>query len=151
MLKIKKEVFTEITCEFLSEKDETGFLLGTASRLNRLEYCYQLPAKQAGLHYYIPDEDEANNIIQYWAEQNVCFCGLIHSHVVPKEELSEADIEYAKLLFQTYHLPVLWFGIGIVKKTEVKFKFYAVNQNQDEKIEITEVAFNEFARKSWKK
>lgn len=139
MLKINKEVFTEITRKFLSKKNETGFLLGTATRLNRLEYCYQLPAKQAGLHYYIPNETIADKIIQCWAERDICFCGLIHSHVVSKEELSEADIEYAKLLFQTYHLPVLWFGIGVVKNTEVTFKFYAVTQKLDEKIKITEV------------
>lgn len=150
MLEIDKKILTEITQQFLSKKNEMGFLLGTASRLNCLEYCYQLPAKQAGLHYYVPDEAKANNIIQYWTEQNICFCGLIHSHVVSKEELSEADIEYAKLIFQTYHLPVLWFGIGIVREVEVTFKFYAVTRKSDKQIKIMEVTFNEFTRKSWK-
>ena len=80
----------------------------------------QLPAKQSGKYYYMPDGTAANQIIEEWRKRNICFCGFVHSHIALKEKLSEADIEYAKQIYKVYHLPVLWFGVGIVHGTKVK-------------------------------
>lgn len=143
MLEITEDTLTEIKRVFLSQEEETGFLLGSASRLNRLEHCCQLPAKQAGMYFYTPDENAADEIIHNWSEQGICFCGMIHSHVVSQRDLSDADIRYAKLLFSAYQFPILWYGIGIVQNTEVEFSFYAVTEAKDTKVIIEEVKFNE--------
>lgn len=143
MLEITEETLTEIKRVFLSQKEETGFLLGSASRLNRLEHCCQLPAKQAGMYFYTPDENAADEIIRKWSEQGICFCGMIHSHLVPKENLSDHDIEYAKMIFQAFSLPVLWFGIGVMSSDSAKFHFYSINETTGNKIQIEEVLLNE--------
>lgn len=129
MLHIKKKVLLKISETFCGCDVERGFLLGSSNDLTCVDHCYDLPAMDAGLHFYEPNPVFANEVIQCWANQGVCFCGMIHSHVVDKQELSENDIEYAKVLYSAYHLPLLWFGIGIVHADKVDFRFYSVSKS----------------------
>ena len=128
MLLINKNVLKDISTIFSNCNVEKGFLLGSSNDLTYVDYCFDLPAADAGLHFYEPDPVLADKAIQHWANQGVCFCGMIHSHVVDKQELSENDIEYAKVLYSAYHLPLLWFGIGIVHSEKVDFRFYSVSE-----------------------
>lgn len=137
MLHIKKDVLSNISEVFRECDVEKGFLLGSSNDLTYVDYCFDLPAMDAGLHFYEPDPLLADQTIHRWADQGVCFCGMIHSHVVDKQELSENDIEYAKVLYSAYHLPVLWFGIGIVRSNIVDFRFYSVSKS-GEQINITQ-------------
>lgn len=132
MLLINKKVLEEISAAFGKCEVEKGFLLGSDSTLNHINYCFDLPASDAGLHFYEPNPICADETIRCWANQGVCFCGMIHSHVVDKQDLSVNDIEYAKVLYSAYHLPVLWFGIGIVHANKVDFRFYSVSESREE-------------------
>ena len=129
MLHIKKDVLLRLSTAFCECDVEKGFLLGSSNDLSHVNHCFDLPAVDAGLHFYEPDPVLADTRIRLWADQGVCFCGMIHSHVVDKQELSENDIEYAKVLFSAYHLPLLWFGIGIVHADQVDFRIYAVSES----------------------
>lgn len=129
MLHIKKDVLLKLSAAFRKCDVEKGFLLGSSNDLNYVDHCFDLPAMDAGLHFYEPDPAWADKAIQRWVNQGVCFCGIIHSHVVDKRELSENDIEYAKVLYSAYHLPLLWFGIGIVHANKVDFRFYSVSES----------------------
>ncbi len=137
MLHIKKDVLLKLSTTFRECDVEKGFLLGSSTDLIYIDHCFDLPAADAGLHFYEPDPVLADKAIQRWANQGVCFCGMIHSHVVDKQELSENDIEYAKVLFSAYHLPLLWFGIGIVHSEKVDFRFYSVSET-DGQVSITQ-------------
>ena len=137
MLHIKKDVLSNISEVFRDCDVEKGFLLGSSKDLSYIDHCFDLPATDAGLHFYEPDPVLADKQIQHWADQGVCFCGMIHSHVVDKQELSENDIEYAKVLYSAYHLPLLWFGIGIVHADTVDFRFYSVSE-PDRQVNITQ-------------
>lgn len=128
MLHIKRDVWLRFSTAFRECDVEKGFLLGSSNDLTHIDHCFDLPAMDAGLHFYEPDPVLADKQIQHWADQGVCFCGMIHSHVVDKQELSENDIEYAKVLYAAYHLPLLWFGIGIVHADKVDFRFYSVSE-----------------------
>lgn len=141
MLKIKKEILQQLRDTFMSSNQEQGFLLGCKSHFERLEYCYQIPAVRAGKYFYIPNANEADKVIDLWAEQEICFCGFIHSHVVEKVDLSENDVEFAKQLFSAYKLPVLWFGLGLVQEEKIHFQFYSVQKNDNEDITIIPVHF----------
>ena len=136
MLLINKDVMEDISTNFFKCDVEKGFLLGSSNDLTHIDHCFDLPAMDAGLHFYEPDPVLADNQIRHWAGQGVCFCGMIHSHVVDKQELSVNDIEYAKVLYTAYHLPLLWFGIGIVYTDKVDFRFYSVSESEGQ-INIT--------------
>lgn len=64
----------------------------------------------------------------------------IHSHITDKKELSEGDIKFAEQLFNSFHLPVLWFGLQILTKKCRETKFYSV-QKSDTKLEISSVCW----------
>jgi len=136
MLLISKTILDNISTAFCKCDIEKGFLLGSSNKLTYVDHCYDLPAIDAGLHFYEPDPVLADQAIRGWADQGVCFCGMIHSHVVDKHELSENDIEYAKVLYSAYHLPILWFGIGILHSDNIDFRFYSVSGCGDQ-INIT--------------
>lgn len=129
MLSIQNDVLSEISTVFSRNKNrEQGFLLGSSTQLTHIDDCIYLPASKSGIHFYEPDLDAANYAIRNWGKKKVCFCGMIHSHVVNKPNLSENDIEYAKQIFKAYNLPVLWFGIGIVGISSVQFLFFSVSE-----------------------
>ena len=129
MLKIKKTVLEEIQDRFLSNANvEQGFLLGSEKNLEQVDMCGLIPVKQTSTYFIIPDAKQADEMIDNWAKRKICFCGMIHSHVRQKEELSDADILFAKQLYRAYQLPFLWFGIAIVKRQEIEFKFYKLKQ-----------------------
>ena len=128
MLKIKKETFVQIENHFQREDTEQGALLGSRQNLERIDVCCQLPVKQSSKYFIVPDAEQADRLIKDWAAKNICFCGMVHSHVCPKEGLSEADTLFAEQLYREYQIPVLWFGIGIVKKSGIKFRFYRVER-----------------------
>ena len=128
MLEIQKTVLRQIEDCFLSQDTEQGFLLGSKQNLEKIDMCCPVPVEQASTYFIIPDAERADWKVKDWRKQGICFCGMIHSHVCRKEALSEADRTFAERLYRSYQLPVLWFGIGIVKSSRVKFKFYRVEQ-----------------------
>ena len=123
---VKQAVLRQIAQVFQQGKTEQGFLLGCTTAWNILDRCSELPSIHAGRHFYTPNAEEADRIIRQWADQDICFCGMIHSHLVDKANLSENDVDYAKRLFKAYALPVMWFGIGIVQGEETLYRFYSV-------------------------
>lgn len=139
MIELQEEILLQMEDAFASSTVEQAFLLGCTSRLDCLNRCCKLPAVRAGKHFYTPDATAADQIITAWGVEGVCFCGFIHSHVVNKEELSEADILFAKELIAAYDLPVLWFGLAIVTAREVAYKFYAVSRQERHNIDIKPV------------
>lgn len=141
MLVIQEEILEKMREIFVFGKEEQGFLLGSASCLNQLDNCYQIPAVQAGIYFFEPDVSAADSMIRNWAKQGICFSGFIHSHIVEKNDLSIPDIEFAKKLFCAYELPVLWFGLALVKKNTVEFKFYAVKQYDENDVTLMQVCF----------
>lgn len=129
MLYIQPDVLRRLTKAFLSTGYEQGFLLGCTTRLNRLDFCHQIPAIQAGMYFFSPDCLYADSVIKMWAEGKICFCGFVHSHLVEKYDLSENDVEFALRLFSAFDLPVLWFGVGVVVAEKVKYQFYAISRD----------------------
>lgn len=139
MLIIKKELLYNMAGIFCSKTEEQGFLLGSRSKLNGIEYCKYLPANKCGKYYYEPNAEAANEIIRTWEEEGICFCGLIHSHVVDKKELSENDIDYAKVLCNIYGSPVFWFGIAVIEERNIDFIFWAVIKEKTGEIILKKV------------
>lgn len=123
---IRAEVLHRMQEAFLSCETEQGFLLGCKmlSGLELIDVCSPLPALRAGKCFYEPNPQIAEKIIREWASKEICFHGMIHSHIVPKKELSEDDKAYASALTQAYQLPIFWFGLGVRKREKVDFYFW---------------------------
>lgn len=139
-LRINKTTLAEIASAFRNCNTEKGFLLGSNTFLNYISFSCDLPASDASRHYYSPNANFANHIISNWAAYGICFCGMVHSHLVNKQYLTENDIEYAKALYTAYNLPILWFGIGVIKNDNVVFKFYSVSES-DGQVNISPIEY----------
>ena len=133
MLTIQSSVLEQIHGAFLRcSNREQGFLLGSKYNLEQIDICCPLSAMQASMYFISLNAEQTNRQIEQWAAQKICFSGMIHSHVRKKEDLSEADILFAKQLYHAYSLPFLWFGIGIIEQQDVRFKFYKLEQTQSQ-------------------
>lgn len=108
-LTVTTRVLAKITNSFIGRKEEAGGILGASKSLDIVDSFALIPAEKAGKYYYIPNIEAANRQIHQWAKEEICFCGFIHSHITDKKELSEGDIKFAEQLFNSFHLPVLWF------------------------------------------
>lgn len=130
MLVLQRAVLEQVRDAFLRSPNlEQGFLLGSRRNLEEIDVCQPVPVRQAGTYFIVPDAEQADRAITSWATRGICFCGMIHSHVRKKQDLSEGDLAFAKQLSSAYPLPFLWFGIGITAPPNVRFKFYKLAQN----------------------
>lgn len=139
-LTVTTRVLAKITNSFIGRKEEAGGILGASKSLDIVDSFALIPAEKAGKYYYIPNIEAANRQIHQWAKEEICFCGFIHSHITDKKKLSEGDIKFAEQLFNSFHLPVLWFGLKILTKKCRETKFYSV-QKSDTKLEISSVCW----------
>ena len=139
-LTVTAKVLAKITDSFIGRKEEAGGILGASRSLEIVDSFAPIPAVKAGKYYYVPDTEAANRQIHRWAKEEICFCGFVHSHITDKKELSEGDIKFAEQLFNSFHLPVLWFGLQILTKECRETKFYSV-QKSDKKVEISPVCW----------
>ena len=128
MLFIKQQVLSHICDAVISSDVEQGFILGSQTRLDQLDYCREIPAVQASLNFYKPNSVVADTIIQQWANTNVCFSGYLHTHIGEKNDFSEADVAFAKKLYNAYQLPLLWFGLAVVNASTISLYFYSVEE-----------------------
>ena len=136
MINVKKEILYRMAAIFTSKEEEQGFLLGSSSEPKCIDYCEQIPAYQSGKYFYVPNVTVADEVIRHWEKEKIQFCGFIHSHVVNKKTLSVNDIDYAKMLYEAYDIPVFWFALGVVEKERTEFIFWLVQKNQKGEVEV---------------
>lgn len=96
---ITKDVLKKIE-EIAHSKDvEVGGILGM--KTNDVVSCFvaDLPQNGVGCRFdYSPNIDFLNTQIEKWAENDIRFIGLFHTHFSGSKNLSDADIEYIKLI-----------------------------------------------------
>ena len=115
----------------LSRMDrEQGCILGCSERLDRIDCVMPIRAAEASKFFYRPDVTQANCMIRQWAEEGVCFCGFIHSHVTEKRGLSEADMLFAESMFKSFCMPVMWFGLAVLQEKQKDYFFYLMKERQ---------------------
>lgn len=131
MLTITENVLESIKNSVKHSSVEQGFALGCASRLDRIDVCKQISAVQAGLYFYSPDTRMATETIRRWAEQEICFCGFIHSHRTDKSDFSEADLLFAEKLLSSFRMPYLWFGLVVITEQKKELLFYKLYSIDD--------------------
>lgn len=124
MLTITENVWECIKNSVKHSSVEQGFALGCTSRLDRIDVCEQISAVQAGVYFYSPNAKDATETVGRWLENDICFCGFIHSHRTNKREFSEPDIQFAKDLLANFWMPYLWFGLLVITEQQKELLFY---------------------------
>ena len=91
---IKKQIYNKILKMTKPYLKETGGILGEENGIITHFSFDEGISEDIGC--YIPNVKKLNNIINIWNENNIKFCGIIHSHINKQASLSSGDIEYIK-------------------------------------------------------
>ena len=94
---ITKDVFKKIEKIAHSKDVEIGGILGMKTNNVVSYFVADLPENGFGCRFdYSPNIDFLNTQIEKWAENDIQFIGLFHTHFSGSKNLSYADIEYVK-------------------------------------------------------
>lgn len=96
---IKNNVILEIEKTIISNLPECGGILGKNESGEISEYYYDMSAESNHIQY-VPDVSRLNDVIQKWSEDNIQFCGFVHSHLFRYQYFSEADYDYAEKILK---------------------------------------------------
>ncbi len=113
MLTVTDEVKTFIKSMVYSSVVERGFLLGCRESIHVIDTVSIASLKEADADYLIIDADLTNTIIRKWAEEDILFCGFLHSHIGGCSEFSAEDKRFADMLVSSFELPFIWFGLAV--------------------------------------
>lgn len=125
MLLFENTVLDAICSSFVDPVLEQGGILGTSTDLQHISNFWLDINAQASTVSYIPSALEIHRQIKLWADNGICFCGIIHSHITGNGELSEQDQRYIYGVLQSFpHMPYLWFPIVSRKTNECSILSY---------------------------
>lgn len=118
-----KEVYDQILDTIAAQHPETGGVLGRKNGII-CKYFYDDNA-DINQNRYVPNVEKINTILGQWLKDDIEFAGIIHSHPEDVNELSYADIHYARKILQENSLEYVIFPL-IVRKT---FNMYLIKSN----------------------
>ena len=81
-------------------------------------YVFDSEQCDSGLREYIPNVLYLNKIIECWFSLSISFCGIVHSHL-DSDDLSYADIEYAKKIITNNDLDSIIMGIYNLRMNKI--------------------------------
>lgn len=107
---------------------ETGAMLGIKDGIV-CDYCFDRGLAEVNRAVYTPDIEKLNAQIRRWADQDILFGGIAHSHPFDQEKLSAADIEYIHAIFRAMprSTEYLYFPIVLPDVEMVPFKAICCN------------------------
>lgn len=124
MVIVTKKCYRKITSFFSDSSKEHIGLIGARKKMwivsdfseaesfNEKDFC-------------VPDKMLLNETINNWADNNICFCGIVHSHIGGSMALSQNDVDYIqKTLILFRHLPYMFFPIVSFEKDKQIITFY---------------------------
>jgi hypothetical protein len=98
-VKIQQEVFNKIFAVANSINLEIGGILGSSKNGIITDVVADIPENVVGCRFdYSPNIAFLNKQIENWAENDIEFLGLFHTHFSGSKNLSEADVEYIKAI-----------------------------------------------------
>ena len=89
---------------------------------------------------YYPDPELLNRTIDNWADEDIAFCGVIHSHPKKQTMLSAKDIEFARAILR-YNplLNTIYFPIALSEYDSGAFTIipYCISENTIKEVKLT--------------
>ena len=110
---------------------EQGGILGIRDG-SICEYFHDASHGCAHQAVYEPDTELLNRVIENWADDEICFAGIVHSHIAGQETLSADDVEYINVIFNAMpeNITELYFPI-IIPENSTLVSFSAQRKNQN--------------------
>ena len=111
-MKIKKHIYDEIISTIGKPNPEKGGILGSVDRETITHFYYDVSGSSTE-YSYTPDIVEVNKVLDDWAQNDVYFVGIVHSHNPDVKYPSCMDIEYAGNILEglnytdEFYLPIL--------------------------------------------
>ena len=108
-MKITQKTYEEILTKLEATRLETGGILGEK---DGIVCAFFLDSEGQGkMGEYRPNIAVLNQVIERWAEEDVCFVGLAHTHINGLGILSPSDVEYARLILSVNELEYVYFPV----------------------------------------
>ena len=136
-MKIAKETYNEILTKLQLNTLETGGILGEKDGV----VCrfFLDTDGESTLGEYRPNVTLLNQVIERWAQEEVSFIGLVHTHINGLGILSPSDIEYVRLIVSANELESVYFPVVAKDKEGRKImRVYRITLDgaREEQIEI---------------
>lgn len=132
-MKIRQKVIDNIAAVANSINLEIGGILGSSKDGVITDMIEDLPLNKVGCKFdYSPNIDFLNMKIEIWAENDIEFMGIFHTHFSGSKNLSDADIEYIKeiMLSSKGIVEYLYFPLFTLPDNELTvYKAYFNNAN----------------------
>lgn len=93
---LSEQVLSDIISSIASKKPEQGGALGADMSTGKITRFYFDDQGSRNSVEYSPDAAKITDIINDWEQENIAFCGMIHSHPGQFCQPSEGDFRYAK-------------------------------------------------------
>ena len=111
---LSAEAFQQILAALGTVRPEQGGALGMDENGVITHFFHDRTAFRTG-GTYTPDNKQITRLIDIWEEENVHFCGMIHSHPGNMNYPSSPDVEYAKRILKAMpntlkgvmHMPIV--------------------------------------------
>lgn len=125
-MRIFEKTFVSIKKFFSNAEIESGGILGEKNGI----VCSFYPDPGNNLECYVPNTKNLNSIIGKWAESDIKFVGIIHSHPNECRSLSSSDINYAFTICSVCNLKKVYFPVITYHNGDVIMTCYKIcNQN----------------------
>lgn len=111
---------------------EQVFLLGCRENIMLVDVCANVSCRLVSKCFCVPDVKVISQIIEDWYEKHICFCGVVHSHLTSKKDFSEADVQFAKKIYESFLMPLLWLGIVNVHEDTNVLQMYKIHKYMNE-------------------
>ena len=140
-LTITQSVQNEITTACQKSNTELVFLLGCSSRLGCIDRCAPVTCIYTTTQSCQLDVSHANRIIKSWYDNEICFYGVLHSHVVEKYILSEHDRMFAESMFLSFHMDQMCMALAVSTNKTVHYFFYQIFRDLSGSVQLIPTAF----------
>lgn len=115
MVIIKESTYFKIKNELsFNPKFECGGILGKKENCISV-FEYDKIGSEKHCNMYFPDVNSLNKTLETWRDENVEFCGFVHSHPNGSSELSNGDINFVLKIIENFdNIDSLVMGIYVV-------------------------------------
>lgn len=139
VLRMTNEVYNNIKKTVGNMKPEQGGILGIRNDSDIIDCFVHDKSAIVGYAEYNPNVKFLNDVINNdWSQNNIDFCGFVHSHPSQSNSLSCADIEYAKRIMKEFDLVYLYMPL-VNSSADGKFKIHGFFVFKDGHVEKTRV------------
>jgi len=130
---ITKECYAAIVSTVAAFPPETGGVLGSDNGCTITSFVFD-KGKDRTSEFYIPDVAALNETIVTWRQKGTEFVGMIHSHLLGRNNLSPSDVDYAKRIMNNMDLEQMYMLLVDTDTINYNISVYKVAKTSEPSI-----------------